>query len=182
MRAPLIPRQGQQISVRRRQRLRRGHAVHRVRMAPLAMRWSATSPRSPSDLQRKKTVASEEPTPSAGAVPNLRANGSAGIAVGMATNIPPATTPARGREGAQWPWKPRQLARGARTRRTSGIKGQDSPTERDSRGVRGIERPTGTGADRSSARGSSRSTEDNMGVLPLDHRLPYMSTPDNLAH
>jgi topoisomerase IV subunit A len=47
----------------------------------------------PSTSARTTTAACEEPVVLPAAFPNLLANGSSGIAVGMATNIPPHNLP-----------------------------------------------------------------------------------------
>ena len=58
------------------------------RMARWRWRWSATSTATPSTSDRTTTAGRPAGHP-ARRVPNLLVNGSAGIAVGMATNIPP---------------------------------------------------------------------------------------------
>ena len=52
-------------------------------------RWSATSTRTPSTSGPNYDGRTQEPIVLPGRFPNLLVNGSAGIAVGMATNIPP---------------------------------------------------------------------------------------------
>jgi DNA gyrase subunit A len=78
-------------------------------------RWCATSTRTPSTSPRTTTAAPGAGRP-AGRFPNLLVNGSAGIAVGMATNIPPHNLRevAEGCSG-RWsnPRPPRGAARGA---------------------------------------------------------------------
>ena len=54
-----------------------------------AMRCSTTSTRTPSISRRTTTATSSEPAVLPARFPNLLVNGAGGIAVGMATNIPP---------------------------------------------------------------------------------------------
>ena len=66
------------------------YAVHGS--APLPDRRSSCSPtsrRTPSTSSPTSTGAAQEPLPLPARLPNLLANGASGIAVGMATNIPP---------------------------------------------------------------------------------------------
>ena len=68
----------------------RGRALHGVppaRRSPC--RWSPTSTRTPSTSQPTYDGSNEEPVVLPARFPNLLVNGSQGIAVGMATNIPP---------------------------------------------------------------------------------------------
>ena len=59
------------------------------RLEPLAMRCSPTSTRTPSTSPTTTPGEVTEPTVLPSRFPNLLVNGSQGIAVGMATNIPP---------------------------------------------------------------------------------------------
>ena len=73
-----------------RRRLRRGHAVHRSPALPASpKRCCAISRRTRSTSPRTSTTRSRSRRCSRRMVPNLLVNGSSGIAVGMATNIPP---------------------------------------------------------------------------------------------
>ena len=71
-----------------RRRHRRCHALHGVSPPRLATSSSARSIRTPSPSART-TTAPRRAGRAAGALPNLLVNGATGIAVGMATNIPP---------------------------------------------------------------------------------------------
>jgi DNA gyrase subunit A len=74
----------------RRRRPRRGHALHRGAPHPPRRRAPvATSRRRPSTSATTSTRASASPLVLPARYPNLLVNGSNGIAVGMATNIPP---------------------------------------------------------------------------------------------
>ena len=59
------------------------------RLAPLALELWPTSTRRPSTWWPTTTARAQEPVVLPGRFPNLLVNGSQGIAVGMATNIPP---------------------------------------------------------------------------------------------
>ena len=84
------------------QRRRRRDALHRVPDgAAGAWRWCATSTRTPSTSSPTTTAAPQEPMVLPARYPNLLVNGSAGIAVGMATNIPPHNL-REVADGAQW--------------------------------------------------------------------------------
>ena len=88
MRVPLIDGQGNFGS--RGRRSAGGDALHRgaAGAAPPWRCWKAST-RTPSTSSRTTTRASEEPRVLPAAFPNLLVNGANGIAVGMATNIPP---------------------------------------------------------------------------------------------
>jgi DNA gyrase subunit A len=115
-------------------------------------------------------------------VPNLLVNGSAGIAVGMATNIPPHNL----REvaaGAQWalehPEASREELQDALIER---IKGPDFPNGALIVGREGIEQAYRTGRGSVTQRAVIEIDEDNKGRTCLSiTELPYMVNPDNLA-
>ena len=69
---------------------RRGrHAVHRGRLTPLAMEMLREIDHETVDFIPNYDGRMQEPTVLPSRIPNLLINGSGGIAVGMATNIPP---------------------------------------------------------------------------------------------
>ena len=73
-----------------RRRSAGGHALHRGAPAPRSpIRYSRTSTRTPSISATTTTAPSSEPVVLPARFPNLLVNGAGGIAVGMATNIPP---------------------------------------------------------------------------------------------
>ncbi len=87
--APHAGRRPGQLRLGRR-RQRRGDALHRDPPgARSRTRCWPTSTRRPSTSARTTTASEQEPLVLPTRLPNLLVNGSAGIAVGMATNIPP---------------------------------------------------------------------------------------------
>jgi len=113
--------------------------------------------------------------------PNLLVNGSSGIAVGMATNIPPHNL-REVAEGVQWslanPEAPREQLLEELIAR---IKGPDFPTAATIVGRRGIEEAYRTGRGSIIMRAIVEIEEDNKGRNQLViTELPYMVNPDNL--
>jgi DNA gyrase subunit A len=125
---------------------------------------------------------SQEPTVLPSRFPNLLINGSAGIAVGMATNIPPHNL----REvaaGAQWclenPEASHEELLDALIER---IKGPDFPTGALVVGRKGIEEAYRTGRGSITMRAVVEVDEDQKGRSTLVvSELPYQVNPDNLA-
>ena len=98
------------------------------RMAPLALEMVRDIEQETVDFQPNYDGRSEEPTVLPARYPNLLVNGSAGIAVGMATNIPPhnlreVAEGASGRSSTPTP-----PARSSRTPWSSGSRVPTSPT------------------------------------------------------
>ncbi|MFA7325012.1 MAG: DNA gyrase subunit A, partial [Candidatus Nanopelagicales bacterium] len=113
--------------------------------------------------------------------PNLLVNGSAGIAVGMATNIPPHNL----REiaaGAQWLLANPDADREARMEALLGIvSGPDFPTGALIVGRRGIEDAYRTGRGSITMRAVVTVEEDARGrQILVVTELPYQVNPDNL--
>src|SRR5205085_4714532 len=125
---------------------------------------------------------SQEPSILPSRFPNLLVNGSAGIAVGMATNIPPHNL----REvaaGAQWalehPDATREELLEALLER---IPGPDFPTGGLIVGRRGIDDAYRTGRGSVTMRAVIDVEEDSRGrQLLVITQLPYQVNPDNLA-
>jgi DNA gyrase subunit A len=125
---------------------------------------------------------SEEPAILPARFPNLLVNGSAGIAVGMATNIPPHNL-GEVAAGAQWalanPEATREELLAALLER---IKGPDFPNGALIVGREGIEQAYRTGRGSVSQRAVVEIDEDAKGrVCLVISELPYMVNPDNLA-
>ena len=87
------------------------------KLAPIAMEMVRDIDEDTVDFKPNYDGRSQEPTVLPARIPNLLVNGSAGIAVGMATNIPPHNL-REVAEGVQWALeqprgRPRGAARGA---------------------------------------------------------------------
>src|SRR5688572_19018418 len=152
------------------------------RMAPLALEMVRDIDQDTVDFQPNYDGRSQEPTILPARFPNLLVNGSAGIAVGMATNIPPHNL----REvaaGARWalehPDATREELQDALVER---IKGPDFPNAALIVGREGIEQAYRTGRGSITQRAVIEIDEDAKGRTCLSiTELPYMVNPDNLA-
>src|SRR6195952_730437 len=152
------------------------------RMAPLALEMVRDIDQDTVDFQPNYDGRSEEPTVLPARYPNLLVNGSAGIAVGMATNIPPHNL-REVADGAQWalehPEATREELQDALVER---IKGPDFPNGALIVGREGIEQAHRTGRGSTTQRAVIEIDEDNKGRTCLSiTELPYMVNPDNLA-
>jgi len=152
------------------------------RMAPLAMEMVRDIEQDTVDFRPNYDGRSQEPVLLPSRFPNLLVNGSAGIAVGMATNIPPHNL----REvasGVQWalehPDATREDLLEALLER---IKGPDFPTSALIVGTKGIEDAYRTGRGSITMRAVVDVEEDSKGRTSLViTELPYQVNPDNLA-
>jgi DNA gyrase subunit A len=152
------------------------------KMAPLALEMVRDIDEDTVDFTANYDGRSQEPTILPARFPNLLVNGSAGIAVGMATNIPPHNL----REvaaGVQWaldhPDAAREELLEALLER---IKGPDFPTHGLIVGRQGIEQAYRTGRGSVTMRAVVDVEEDNKGrTLLVITELPYQVNPDNLA-
>ena len=152
------------------------------RMAPLALEMVRDIDEETVDFQPNYDGRSEEPTVLPARYPNLLVNGSAGIAVGMATNIPPHNL-REVAEGAQWaldhPEATREELQDALVER---IKGPDFPNGALIVGREGIEQAYRTGRGSVTQRAVLEIDEDARGRTCISiTELPYMVNPDNLA-
>ncbi len=152
------------------------------RMAPLALEMVRDIEQDTVDFQPNYDGRSEEPTVLPARYPNLLVNGSAGIAVGMATNIPPHNL-REVAEGALWalehPDATREELQDALVER---IKGPDFPNGALIVGREGIETAYRTGRGSITQRAVIEIDEDSKGRTCLNiTELPYMVNPDNLA-
>jgi len=151
------------------------------RMAPLAMEMVRDIDEETVDMTPNYDGKTEEPTILPARFPNLLVNGSAGIAVGMATNIPPHNL-GEVAEGAIWalehPDATREELQDALIER---IKGPDFPNGALIVGREGIEQAYRTGRGSITQRAIIEVDEDKSGrtVLVITD-LPYMVNPDNL--
>lgn len=161
-----------------------GAAAHRyteTKMAPLAMEMVRDIDEETVDFQDNYDGRTQEPTVLPSRFPNLLVNGSVGIAVGMATNIPPHNL----REvaaGAQWylehPDASREELQEALIQR---IKGPDFPTAAQILGVKGINDAYRTGRGSITMRAVVNVEEIQGRTCLVVTELPYQVNPDNLA-
>jgi DNA gyrase subunit A len=150
-------------------------------MAPLAMQMVRDIDEETVDFAPNYDGRTLEPVVLPSRFPNLLVNGSAGIAVGMATNIPPHNL----REvasGVQWmlehPEASREEALEALIERVSG---PDFPTGGVIVGRRGVEDALRTGRGAITMRAVVTVDEDAKGrQLLIITELPYQVNPDNL--
>jgi DNA gyrase subunit A len=152
------------------------------RMAPLAMEMVRDIGEDTVDFQPNYDGRSQEPTILPARFPNLLVNGSAGIAVGMATNIPPHNL-REVAEGAIWalehPDATREELQDALVER---VHGPDFPNAALIVGRQGIEQTYRTGRGSITQRAVIEIDEDSKGRTCLViTELPYMVNPDNLA-
>ncbi len=152
------------------------------RMAPLAMEMVRDIDEDTVDFQPNYDGRSQEPTILPSRFPNLLVNGSAGIAVGMATSIPPHNL-VEVAEGAKWalehPDATKEELQAALLER---IKGPDFPNGALIVGRQGIEQAYRTGRGSITQRAVVEIDEDSKGrTMLVISELPYMVNPDNLA-
>jgi DNA gyrase subunit A len=153
-----------------------------VRMAPLAMEMVRDIDEETVDFAPNYDGRSQEPSILPARFPNLLVNGSAGIAVGMATNIPPHNLHEVA-DGVQWalahPEATQEELLAALMQR---IKGPDFPTGALVVGRGGIEDAYRTGRGAITMRAVVDVEEDRRGRQTLVvTELPYQVNPDNLA-
>ena len=151
------------------------------RMAPIAMEMVRDIDKDTVDFQDNYDGRTQEPAVLPSRFPNLLVNGSAGIAVGMATNIPPHNL-REVAEGVQWhldhPEASREELLAALLLR---IKGPDFPTGATILGHKGIEEAYRTGRGSITMRAVVNVEEIQGRVCLVVTELPYQVNPDNLA-
>ena len=152
-----------------------------TRMAPLAMEMVRDIDEDTVDFQDNYDGRTEEPAILPSRFPNLLANGSVGIAVGMATNIPPHNL----REisaAATWHLEnPEASDEELLEACIERIKGPDFPTGAQILGHKGINDAYRTGRGSITMR-AVVSVEEQAGRTTLVvTELPYQVNPDNLA-
>src|SRR5690242_10185232 len=152
------------------------------RMAPLALEMVRDIEQETVDFQPNYDGRSQEPVVLPSRYPNLLVNGSAGIAVSMATSIPPHNL-REVADGARWalehPDASREELQDALVER---IKGPDFPNGALIVGHQGIEQAYRTGRGSVTQRAVIEIDEDSKGRTCLViTELPYMVNPDNLA-
>ncbi|SKC61452.1 DNA gyrase subunit A [Krasilnikoviella flava] len=151
------------------------------RMAPLAMEMVRDIDKNTVDFQDNYDGRTQEPVVLPARFPNLLVNGSAGIAVGMATNIPPHNL-REVAEGVRWhlanPEASREELLAALMQR---IKGPDFPTGATILGTKGIEEAYRTGRGSITMRAVVNVEEIQNRICLVITELPYQVNPDNLA-
>jgi len=151
------------------------------KLAPLAMEMLRDIDEETVDFQANYDGRSQEPTVLPSRFPNLLVNGSSGIAVGMATNIPMHNL-REVAEGAQWYLQNPEATHGELLEALlERIKGPDFPTGAKIMGRRGIEEAYRTGRGSIIMRAVVEVEEiQNRNCLVVTE-LPYQVNPDNLA-
>lgn len=152
------------------------------KLAPLAMEMLRDIDKETVDFRPNYDGRSQEPVVLPSRFPNLLVNGSSGIAVGMATNIPPHNL----REvaaGVNWFLEnPEASDEELLEALIARVKGPDFPTDGLIVGTRGIEEAYRTGRGSITMRAVVEVEEDNRGRQCLVvTELPYQVNPDNLA-
>ncbi len=152
-----------------------------ARMAPLAMEIMRDIDEATVDFIPNYDGRSQEPIVLPSRFPNLLVNGSAGIAVGMATNIPPHNL----REIAaavEWALENPESSPEETLEALLGIvKGPDFPTRGIIVGRQGIEEAYRTGRGSITMRAVVEVEEINKRTCLVITELPYQVNPDNLA-
>lgn len=151
------------------------------RMAPLAMEMVRDITEDTVDFGPNYDGRSHEPSVLPSRLPNLLVNGSSGIAVGMATQIPPHNL----REvvsGVQWSLEnPDATSEALLEALLERIQGPDFPTGALIVGRRGIEDAYRTGRGSITMRAVVEIDEINGRTCLVVTELPYQVNPDNLA-
>lgn len=151
------------------------------KMAPLALELVRDIDQDTVDVQENYDGTISEPVVLPARFPNLLVNGSSGIAVGMATNIPPHNL-REVAEAVQWllqnheATKPELLDACLRF-----IKGPDFPTGATIAGTKGIEEAYRTGRGSITQRAVVSTEEINGRMSLVVTELPYQVNPDTLA-
>jgi DNA gyrase subunit A len=152
-----------------------------ARLAPLAMEIMRDIDEETVDFIPNYDGRSQEPTVLPSRFPNLLVNGSAGIAVGMATNIPPHNL----REicqAVQWALEnPEASSEESLEAVLKLVKGPDFPTKGLIVGHKGIEEAYRTGRGSIIMRAVVEIEEINKRTCLVITELPYQVNPDNLA-
>ncbi len=151
------------------------------KMAPLAMEMVRDIDEECVDFQDNYDGRNQEPTILPARFPNLLANGSEGIAVGMATRIPPHNLRELAR-GVQWALEHPEASREELLEALLKlIPGPDFPTGATILGRRGIEDAYRTGRGSITQRAVVNVEEIQGRQCLVVTELPYQVNPDNLA-
>ncbi|MDH4397966.1 MAG: gyrase subunit [Actinomycetota bacterium] len=151
------------------------------KMAPLAMEMVRDIDEDTVDFQDNYDGRTQEPTILPSRFPNLLVNGSIGIAVGMATNIPPHNLREIS-QAAQFVLKnPNVVGEELIEELIKVVKGPDFPTGAQILGRRGIEDAYRTGRGSITMRAVVNVEELHNRTCLVVTELPYQVNPDNLA-
>ena len=152
-----------------------------ARLAPLAMEMMRDIDEETVDFSPNYDGRAQEPNVLPSRYPNLLVNGASGIAVGMATNIPPHNL----REvasGVQWFLEhPDASSEELLDALLERVKGPDFPTRGLIVGRAGIEEAYRTGRGSITMRAVVEVEEINNRTCVVVTELPYQVNPDNLA-
>ena len=151
------------------------------RMMPLAMEMVRDIDKDTVDFVPNYDGRTQEPTVLPARFPNLLANGSSGIAVGMATNIPPHNMRELA-EGVHWTLDHPEASHEELLNALIGIiKGPDFPTGATILGHKGIEQAYRTGRGLITMRAVVNTEEIKGRMCLVVTELPYQVNPDRLA-
>jgi DNA gyrase subunit A len=152
-----------------------------ARLAPLAMEMMRDIDEDTVDFSPNYDGRSQEPDVLPSRFPNLLVNGSAGIAVGMATNIPPHNLREIGEAVIYTLEHPDQSTEELLAHLLTVVKGPDFPTKGLIVGRGGIEDAYRTGRGSITMRAVVNVEEINKRTCLVVTELPYQVNPDNLA-
>ena len=151
------------------------------RMAPLAMEMVRDIDKDTVDFVPNYDGKTQEPTVLPARFPNLLCNGSSGIAVGMATNIPPHNM-REVAEGVHWALDHPDASREELLDNLIRIiKGPDFPTGATILGHKGIEQAYRTGRGLITMRAVVNTEEIKGRMCLVITELPYQVNPDRLV-
>ena len=151
------------------------------RMAPLAMEMVRDIDKDTVDFVPNYDGKTQEPTVLPARFPNLLVNGSAGIAVGMATNIPPHNM-REVADGVHWALDHPDASREELLENLIRIiKGPDFPTGATILGHKGIEQAYRTGRGLITMRAVVNTEEIKGRMCLVVTELPYQVNPDRLV-
>ncbi|EYT54690.1 DNA gyrase subunit A [Leucobacter sp. UCD-THU] len=161
-----------------------GAAAHRyteTKMSPLAMEMVRDIDEDTVDFQDNYDGRTQEPTVLTSRFPNLLVNGSVGIAVGMATNIPPHNL-REVSEAAIWHLEHPEASRDELLEALmERVHGPDFPTGAQILGSKGIREAYRTGRGSITMRAVVNIEEIQGRTCLVVTELPYQVNPDNLA-
>ncbi|CAN2230348.1 GyrA Type IIA topoisomerase (DNA gyrase/topo II, topoisomerase IV), A subunit [Candidatus Nanopelagicaceae bacterium] len=152
-----------------------------ARLAPLAMEMMRDIDEDTVNFSPNYDGRSQEPDVLPSRFPNLLVNGSAGIAVGMATNIPPHNLREIGEAVIYTLEHPEQSTENLLAHLLTVVKGPDFPTKGLIVGRGGIEDAYRTGRGSITMRAVVNVEEINKRTCLVVTELPYQVNPDNLA-